>query len=154
MIKYITGDLMQFTEDAFAHGCNCQKRMASGVAAAVRKNYFEMVEADTASLLTPEQRLGTYVKVALKNGKVGYNIYSQFWYGRDRIHVDYGALENGLTAACVDLKNDGKNSIALPKIGCGLAGGDWKIVEGIVKRISETTGIEITIYEYVDPRSS
>jgi O-acetyl-ADP-ribose deacetylase (regulator of RNase III) len=147
MIKYITADLMQFTEDAFGHGCNCQKRMASGVAAAVRKHYFEMVEADTMNPLTAEQRLGTYGKVSLKNGKIGYNIYSQFWYGRDKVHVDYGALENGLTAACLNLKTDGKTTLALPTIGCGLAGGDWNIVEGIVKRVSETTGIDITIYK-------
>ncbi len=148
MLTYKTGDLMRFTEDAFGHGCNCQKRMASGVAYAVRKTYFEMVQADLDSKLTPEERLGTATMVSLSNGKLGFNIYSQFKYGRDMVHVDYPALERGTRSVCNGLVSFGKKSLALPKIGCGLAGGDWAIVSKILEKISEETGIDITVYEF------
>jgi O-acetyl-ADP-ribose deacetylase (regulator of RNase III) len=154
MITYKQGNLMQFTENAFGHGCNCQKRMASGVAAAVRQNYFEMVQADLDNDLTPEQRLGTYQGVRLSNGKVGFNIYSQFMYGRDRRHVDYDALETGVRAVCHELNQHGQRTLALPKIGCGLAGGDWLVVKEILEKISNETGIDITIYEFEPPKNT
>jgi O-acetyl-ADP-ribose deacetylase (regulator of RNase III) len=148
MLIYKTGDLMKFTEDAFGHGCNCQKRMASGVAYAVRHTYYEMVQADLDSEITPEQRLGTYIVVPLRNGKVGFNIYSQFKYGRDRVHVDYDALEAGVRGVCNELSSHSQKTLALPKIGCGLAGGDWSIVNKILEKISNETGVDITIYEF------
>jgi len=151
-LGYKKSDLMNFSEDAFGHGCNCQKRMASGVAYAVRNTYFEMVEADTNDGRDPKGRLGQMIKVPLSNGKVGYNIYSQFMYGRDTRKVDYDALEAGVTSVCEDLIKDGKTSLALPKIGCGLAGGDWDIVGEILEKVSDKTGIEITIYEYEPPK--
>jgi len=41
MITYKVGDILDFSEDAFGHGCNCQNTMGSGVAKAVRaKNPF------------------------------------------------------------------------------------------------------------------
>jgi len=148
LLKYKQGNLMQFTEDAFGHGCNCQKRMASGVAYAVRTTFFEMVEADTADEREPKGRLGEMIKVPLGNGRVGYNIYSQFMYGRDTRKVDYDALRKGVTAVCEDLIEDGKTSLALPRIGCGLAGGEWSVVSGILEEVSNETGIDITIYDY------
>lgn len=147
MLTYKTGNLMNFTEDAFGHGCNCQKRMASGVAAAVKKTYYEMVQADLDSQRTPEERLGKATVVKLSNDKYGFNIYSQFRYGSDRIQVDYAALESGTRAACNALVAIEKKTLALPKIGCGLAGGDWNIVSKILEKISNETGIDITIYE-------
>ncbi len=146
MITFKAGDLMLFSEDAMGHGCNCQKHMGSGVAYAVKHTFPEMTLADTNNPLSNEDRLGTYGKVKLSNGKIGYNIYSQFKYGRDRVHVDYAALERALQAVCVDLKSSGLKTLALPMIGCGLAGGSWIVVEGILNRVSNSIGIDIVVY--------
>ena len=37
-------------------------------------------------------------------------------------------------------------------LGCGLAGGEWKIVKAILETVSEETGIDITIYEFEPPK--
>lgn len=37
------------------------------------------------------------------------------------------------------------NELAIPKIGCGLAGGNWNIVEKI---INEVTGDKLDVYVY------
>ncbi len=146
MLDYKNGNLMEFVEDAFGHGCNCFKRMGSGVALAVKNTYPEMTDADTNSECTPKQRLGTIMAVSLKNGKIGYNIYSQFNYGSDKIQVDYLALEKALILCKENMKIRSLKSLALPKIGCGLAGGDWNIVEKIIEKVFEKTDIKITIY--------
>lgn len=150
MITYKNGDLLNFVEDAFGHGCNCMSTMGSGVAKAVRTKWPEMYEvADCKSGLTSEQKLGNYTFLMLPNNKIGYNIYSQFDYkGRNvgKMDLDYGALEKGVTGVCLDLSHRGLKTLALPLIGCGLASGNWNIVEGILNRVSELTKIEIVVY--------
>jgi len=150
MITYKTGDLLEFTEDAFAHGCNCQSTMGSGVAKAVKSKFPDMYfEADCKSQLSPKDKLGTYTYSILPNAKIGYNIYSQLDYKGRNIGVmdlDYGALERGLASVCFDMKLKNLKTLALPKIGAGLAGGDWNVIEGIINRVSDQSGIQVTIY--------
>jgi len=67
-------------------------------------------------------------------------------YGRDRKqYVDYEAVRD-----CMDnLKIFAKNSsrIGIPRIGSGLAGGDWSIIENIIVDVFEGTyDTDITIY--------
>jgi O-acetyl-ADP-ribose deacetylase (regulator of RNase III) len=151
MITYKKGNLLEFTEDAFGHGCNCQSTMGSGVAKAVRAKFPELYTiADCQSPLSKDDKLGKFSYLELPEGKLGLNIYSQFDYkGRNvgKMDLSYGALENGLEGACMFLIKEGKKTLALPKIGAGLAGGDWNVIEGIIKRVSDKTGIDITIYE-------
>src|SRR5690242_10677704 len=97
MITYKQGDLLEFSEDAFGHGCNCQSTMGSGVAKAVRAKWPAMYEvADYQSQFSPQQKLGNYTYLELPDGKLGFNIYSQFDFrGRNvgKMDLDYGALE-------------------------------------------------------------
>jgi len=150
MITYKTGDLLAFTEDAFGHGCNCQSTMGSGVAKAVRAKWPAMYEiADCKSPFTPQQKLGAYTYLQLPDGKFGYNIYSQFDYrGRNvgRMDLDYGALEKSLSGVCLDMLSKSLKTLALPLIGCGLAGGNWNVVEGILNRVSDTYKIDFVVY--------
>ena len=43
--------------------------------------------------------------------------------------------------------NEVKFSVQMPKMGCGLAGGDWKIIEKIIIEELCSNDIEVTIYE-------
>ena len=151
MITYKKGDLLEFTEDAFGHGCNCQSTMGSGVAKSVRAKFPEMYTvADCQSPLSKEEKLGKFSYLVFPDGRFGINIYSQFDYkGRNvgKMDLSYGALEKGLESACNFLVRESKKTLALPKIGAGLAGGDWNVIEGIIKRVSDKTGIDIIIYE-------
>jgi len=151
VITYKKGDLLEFTEDAFGHGCNCQSQMNSGVAKAVKSKFPEMYSiADCKNPTGSQDRLGTYSYIAFADGRFGINIYSQLDFrGRSegKMDLSYGALEKGLEASCEFLVREGKKTLALPKIGAGLAGGDWNVIEGIIKRVSDKTGIDITVYE-------
>jgi O-acetyl-ADP-ribose deacetylase (regulator of RNase III) len=76
------------------------------------------------------------------------NAYTQYKYGRnhadgDKSPVDYAAIE-----MCMKKINHlfkGKH-IGLPKIGAGLAGGDWDRIEKIIN--TELKDCEITIVNY------
>lgn len=43
------------------------------------------------------------------------------------------------------IKLNGVEEVAIPKIGCGLAGGDWEVVSRI---IDEATGDDLDVYVY------
>lgn len=153
MIRYKTGDLMKFTEDAFGHGCNCFKTMGAGVALAVKKTYPEVYKADLDFPFPPKERLGKYSFALLKKSRIhpfvqtGYNIYSQYSFGAG-LQLDYNALEKALTDICTlmsDIEHQEK-TLALPRIGAGLAGGDWARIEQIIEKVSSSSGIDITIY--------
>lgn len=152
MINYKKGNLMSCEEEAFGHGANCKKTMGKGVAKFVKEKYPELYMADQNSPTTENERLGNFTKAKLRNGKTGYNIYSQFdyrkKYGDSDINVNYRALESGIKNTLEDMVKNGLKSLALPKIGCGLAGGDWAIVENMLNKLSEKySEISITIYE-------
>ncbi|GAB3876631.1 hypothetical protein GCM10029964_023970 [Kibdelosporangium lantanae] len=42
-------------------------------------------------------------------------------------------------------------SVHMPRIGCGLAGGDWELVEPIITAELVTRGVPVTVYDV--PRS-
>lgn len=147
MIKYVNGDIFKGKEDVIVHGCNCFCNMKSGVAALVRKYYIEAVNEDLKTIKGDKLKLGNYSHITTKH--IFYperyitvvNAYTQYHYGTDRIQVDYGAIEKVFTKI---IKEFDEMSIATVKIGCGLAGGDWNIVEEILNNVSKEK--EIVVY--------
>ncbi len=145
-MEFKKGDLLNFTEDAVGHGCNCFNVMGAGVALAIKQKFPEMFRADTECLMHPGERLGSLSWALLSTGKIGINIYSQYDYSGSGTSVDYSALQSGVLSACTFLAGRGLKTLALPKIGCGLAGGNWEFVEKILRNVETSTGIGITIY--------
>jgi len=62
--------------------------------------------------------------------------------GREKKQTDYNALSSALKAVN---QNFPTGTIGMPKVGCGLGGGDWTIVEKIID--TEFKNREVTIYE-------
>lgn len=145
--KYIVGDITETELKYIAHGVNCQNKMGSGVAKAlyekfpeVKSEYHMWCEDRKAS--NPSNLLGTYFYVE-SNDKVIFNLFTQLNYGYDgKRYVNYSAI----STIFKELKSRNKGTtIAIPKIGCGLAGGDWKFVEQL---INDTVGDDLEIWVY------
>lgn len=144
MIKYITGDLLASDADFIAHGCNAVGGFGSGVAGQIAKQFPRVKHAYIERHHTLGHELGDvhFVYRGDKPGKYIVNcITQQEYYPRDRVHADYEAIET-----CMRKVKDYANgrTIAIPKIGCGLAGGSWKIVEKILNKIFSDR--EILVY--------
>jgi O-acetyl-ADP-ribose deacetylase (regulator of RNase III) len=61
--------------------------------------------------------------------------------------VRYEAIESALIKVSVFAK--GKNtSVHMPRIGCGLAGGIWELMEPIILRTLSEKNIEVTVYDF------
>lgn len=145
MIVEVKGDLLNAPQKYIAHGVNCQGVMGSGVAKVlytkwprIKQDYLHFSKLHTSSDL-----LGNVRYVNVDQNKTIINCYTQEYYGRDgELYLSYDALRK-----CFErLSNHNLGEIAIPKIGCGLAGGDWEQVKAI---INEVTGDKLKVVVYL-----
>ena len=147
MITYKVGDLLEATEPVIAQGCNCQGVMGSGVALAIRRKW--PVVAQHYELIYRNYGLkpGQVILVGIAEGITVANCMTQEYYGGDgRQYVDYAAVRECfkyLADKHVPRAGDG-NAIAMPKIGAGLGGGDWEVIEKIIEE--ELGHLGVTVY--------
>ena len=137
MITQKSIDILDESFDVIAHGCNCFHTMGAGVAKTLRAKYPKIFEVDgNDSVFGLEAKLGTYTVAEVEENKFIYNLYTQFRYGREKRHLNYEALVSSLDSMNTSIgdKLGGKPiKLVLPKIGCGLAGGNWNIVSKIIE---------------------
>ncbi|MDQ8199899.1 macro domain-containing protein [Pelagicoccus enzymogenes] len=136
-MKTVTGDLIQLAKkgkfDLIVHGCNCHCRMGSGIAKAIRAHFPEAYKADCKTAPGDRSKLGTYTscQIATASGILTVvNGYTQFDYGTDSLKADYSAIRNVIKALKKDFAGQ---RIGYPKIGAGLAGGDWPTIESVIE---------------------
>jgi O-acetyl-ADP-ribose deacetylase (regulator of RNase III) len=74
------------------------------------------------------------------------NAVTQKNFGRSGRYVSYDAVRLVMQRANVLCKAGGITEIAMPKIGAGLAGGDWDIIAQIIEE--ESTNFQPVVYEW------
>ncbi len=147
-------ELMKMKYDAIVHGCNCFCTMGKGIAKTIKLKFPEAYAEDCKTAIGDKNKLGTYTKadVSKKTGKPGtyiINAYTQYDYRKTydgtNINVDYGAIKNVFTSINKDFMG---KKIGIPKIGAGLAGGDWNRIVEIINSV--TPDINIELVEFVE----
>lgn len=135
-MKHVTGDLIALAQegafDAIVQGCNCFCTMGAGLAKGIARAFPAALEADRATPKGERAKLGTcsVATCEVAGGAVDVvNAYTQFHYGGRGVLVDYEALRSCMV--WVKERYSGKR-IGLPKIGAGLARGDWPTIEAII----------------------
>lgn len=143
--RLIKGDITETELKYIAHGVNCQNKMGSGVAKALYEKFPEVKEMYHKYFEHPRGKvpLGCSQLVHTKEGKFIYNLFTQEYYGYDgKRYVNYGAVAN----CFMELSEFRQGEIiAIPKIGCGLAGGNWEFMEQL---INDTVGDDLEIWVY------
>lgn len=135
-MKTVTGDLITLALegefDVIIHGCNCYNTMGAGIARAVRDRLPEAFAADRATIKGDFEKLGTYTSAEMVRDDVRFtviNAYTQGNYRGSGALVDYDAIRSNFRAVA---KNFPDARIGYPKIGAGLAGGDWDRIAAII----------------------
>ena len=135
--KIIYGDLIQLAKqnyfDAIIHGCNCFNNMEKGIAKQIKDEFPEAYEADNKTKKGDKNKLGnyTFAKIPRYNNLIIINAYTQYYYGgpNDQIQVDYSAVRHIFELLNFDC---GGLKFAYPRIGAGLAKGDWHVISNII----------------------
>lgn len=128
MITY-EGNLLNVERGIIGHQVNCQRVMNAGVAQQIRHKWPVVY----TYFMGRVPLLGDCDLVPVGSELWVANLYGQDKFGGSKRQTDYTALRLALSrlqakAAAQDLP------VYLPYgIGCGLGGGDWKIVASIIE---------------------
>lgn len=182
MVTYVEGDATSPKDKSgnviIAHGCNDEAKWGAGFVLAVSKKW---PMAERAYRTWPKSHpnkpirreadgscfsLGSvqFVAVESPTGKPGHESYERpFLFVANMITqrgimaingsppVRYYAIAKALSIVATQARLFNA-SVHMPKVGCGLAGGDWDIVEYIIEQ--ELEGIDVFVYEFKDISSS
>jgi len=61
--------------------------------------------------------------------------------------VRYEAIKTCLRHVCSKAR-ELNATIHMPKIGCGIAGGDWRVIELLIQKCLSNKGIAVFVYDY------
>lgn len=167
-MKYIKGNLIRLALegyfDVIGHGCNCFCAQKSGIASGINATFgtgnSNIYKLESAERRGDVSKLGeieghsfslphnlsmlenNIAPVTDRKEVVVVNCYTQYSMGTNRRHLDYDSL-----ISCMDKINSRYRGMAvgLPKIGCGLAGGDWAIASKIIE--NSLVDVDVTIVE-------
>jgi O-acetyl-ADP-ribose deacetylase (regulator of RNase III) len=141
-MNWITGNILDQRRGIIAHQVNCQLVMGAGLAKQIREKYPRAFTQyrDIYGKIPIAKRLGkAQIVEVIKPVLYIANLFGQYNYlPRKIVHTDYPAL----TIALRQLRRwrdniKGPNfPIYIPYgMGCGLAGGQWTVVNGILNDV-------------------
>ncbi|WP_343585003.1 Appr-1-p processing protein [Flavobacterium sp.] len=153
-IQYIKGDATspEGTENKIiVHVCNDIGGWGKGFVMAISKRW-----------KTPEKQYREWFKSKndFELGKVQFiQVEEDLWVanliGQHKINKDenggapirYQAIEEGLGAVS-DFAKTNNASVHMPRIGCGLAGGKWEMIEPIILKTLSSQDIKVVVYDF------
>jgi O-acetyl-ADP-ribose deacetylase (regulator of RNase III) len=134
MIEEAKGNLLEADAEALVNTVNTVGHMGKGIALQFKQAYPENFLAYARAVKRGEVRAGRMFVVPtgfVTNPRYIINFPTKrHWRGRSRIED----IEAGLEALVGEIRRLGIRSIAVPPLGCGNGGLDWRDVEPRIKR--------------------
>ena len=149
-MKEIHGNLIELALngefDVIIHGCNCFCTMGKGIAKTIKEIFPTAYEADAGTITGAKDKLGFFSYAIIGNSGESItvvNAYTQYDYKGQGPQIDYEAVAR----VFMRIKNrfSGKR-IGYPKIGAGLAGGDWEEISKIIDTTLENEDHTLVTY--------
>ncbi len=147
----LRGDLIELAKagafDVIIQGCNCQCRMGRGIALTIKEQFPEAYAADCQTETGDRGKLGNFTSVQIDRDGFKFTIvngYTQFDWQGEGVLADYSAIRSVFRQV---KQQFGGKRIGYPKIGAGLARGDWAIIYQIIEE--ELVGEDHTYVEFI-----
>lgn len=151
MIEEIPADIFDIfskseVPTALVHQANCFCTMGSGIAKPIREKFPAVYDADCSTKEGDKEKLGQVSFAIVTDSKVVFNLYGQFRYGRERRHTNYEAVYSGLERVREACIAGGIKLVLIPyKMSSNQAGGDWRIVETMIRVVFENSPVDVKI---------
>ena len=150
----MSGDVLETPIEIIAHQVNCLGTMGAGLAKQIKDKY---PQVESWYKIYCHRR---YTQTILGTGQIVcqanhtfFNIFGQYGYGTSKRQTDYEAFKSGFKDAILKYRfmdNDYNSQlkIAIPyHIGCGLAGGEWKIISKILEQLEKEENVIFYSYK-------
>jgi O-acetyl-ADP-ribose deacetylase (regulator of RNase III) len=149
MIRYVTGDATR-PEGAglrvICHVCNDVGAWGSGFVVALSRRWPEpeLLYREHSSL-----ELGEVMFATVDNELLVANMVAQHAFPTHArpVAVDYEALRTCLSVVAQFCASEEDASVHMPRIGCGIAGGDWTEVARIIGETLIAGGVPVNVYD-------
>lgn len=146
-MRIVQGDLISLAKngefDVIVHGCNCFCAMGGGIALQIKQEFPKAFEVDRRTVKGDPKKMGTY-SLAMVDNLTIVNAYTQFDCRGPGVLANYSSIDKVFKSLAIVF--EGKR-IGFPKIGAGLARGDWAIIEEIIENNLEGM-CDYTLVEY------
>ncbi len=148
MFHLTRGNLLAAEAEALVNTVNCVGVMGKGIALqfkqAYPENFWAYEQACKKKLVQPGKML-VVPTIGVGNPKYIINFPTKVhWKGKSRL--DY--IETGLDALIDEIQQRGIQSIAVPPLGCGNGGLDWRDVEPLIQAAFATVpDVQALVYE-------
>lgn len=149
-MKIIKGDLIALAKsgqfNVIVHGCNCFCTMGAGIAKQIRDQFPEAYQADLKTNRGDKEKLGSYSLATVQQNNHAVtivNAYTQFDFSGPGILANYTAIKRIFNRIKIQFTGQ---RIGYPKIGAGLAKGDWRVIAHIIDKALK--GEKHTLVEY------
>lgn len=141
-VKFVNGDLFLSQAMTFAQGVNTKGRMGAGIAVEFKK--------------LSKPMFNEYLKLC-RSGELlpgGYHLYkiSTPWILNFATQDSLGGAKLEYIEECFKsfagyYEDEGITSLAMPRIGAGLGGVEWRAIKSVIKDKLESVDIPIYVYE-------
>jgi len=148
MITIKQGDMMQSGAEALVNTVNTVGVMGKGIALQFKEAFLVNNKAYIDACKRKELMPGKLLAVWDENLQMGRKLIVNF---PTKVHwrspSQYEYIEKGLVALRDLLQTGNVKSIAIPPLGCGNGGLDWKRVKPMIEQALKDLDMEIIIYE-------
>lgn len=147
MIRTATGNLLQTDAEALVNTVNCEGFMGKGIALQFKQAWPENFEAYAKACRAEDIRPGRmfiWETGRMMNPKYIINFPTKrHWIGKARMED----IRSGLRALIEDVRRLGIRSIAVPPLGCGNGGLDWRDVRPLIESaFAELPNVEVQLF--------
>lgn len=131
------------------HVCNDRHRFGAGFVLALKQKWPEVETVYREMFENEKGELGEISIKQVEDNIYVVNMIAQHGTGEyEGKPIRYGSLAFCMEKVGILAKRLKGSSIHAPKFGCGLAGGDFRIVKNLIKLLWLDEGIDVTIYEF------
>lgn len=147
MLQIVFGNIFQSHAEAVVNTVNCVGVMGKGLALQFKKefpeNFVAYVDACRRHAVVPGKMFVYRTGMLLPQYVINFPT-KRHWRDKSRLED----IESGLTALVDVIRHYGIRSIAIPPLGCGLGGLDWRVVRQCIETaMADVPDVRVLLYE-------
>ncbi len=150
MIELTQGNILKADAEALVNTVNCVGFMGKGIALQFKKAYPENFDAYHKACATGEVQPGRmfiFELHSMLNPKYVINFPTKRDWRQKSLYED---VESGLKALVADVQRLRISSIAVPPLGCGLGGLNWRKVRPMIETaFAQSPNVRVMLFEPV-----